>query len=377
LPSAGVSAGPNGAAVGGGVSIFWGDLLARRRLGLALQAQGRVQDVGGQVFYLNSVSRWNVFASVGRTPVPSVSNATGRVRVRDGTGRVFDATVVESGVARTVLNQATVGAQYPFSRTRRLELATTGNHITRDFDLTRQVINPVTGQLLDRQRVRGSFGDPLQYLQWSVALVGDDAVFGATSPQDGWRYRVELAHTSGSTRLNEVTVDGRWYQPLWRGTLAVRGMHVGRYGRDAELGLLAPLFVGANTLVRGYDAASLADRECVRPDANGACPAFDRLLGSRIAVAGVEYRLSAERLGVRGLGVELAPFLDAGLAWTAGRTPTLRPTALSRAVDTSRPVLSHGVALRLNAGALILELFHARPLQRGGGVFGLNVAPGW
>jgi hypothetical protein len=41
-------------------------------------------------------------------------------------------------------------------------------------------------------------------------------------------------------------------------------------------------------------------------------------------------------------------------------------------------VLSQGVSVRLNLGVLILEAFHARPLQRaGGGVFGINLAPGW
>jgi hypothetical protein len=378
MPAAGIAAGPNGAAVGGGISVFWGDLLARRRLGMALMAQGRVQDVGGQLLYVNAVSRWNVFFTLGRTPLPSVTGGAGSVRVRDGGGETIDATLLENGIMRTMLHQATFGAQYPFSRTTRMEVATTGTRLSQDFDVTRQLVSNATGQLLDRRRLRGSLGDPLHYAEWSTALVGDDAVFGAASPFAGWRYRVELSQTTGNTTFTAVTIDGRRYQPVWRGALAVRAMHTGRFGRDATLGMLAPMFVGAGTLVRGYTAESLADMECRRSTAITGCAAFEQLLGSRMAVANVEYRLPLDRVGVRGLGLEIAPFVDAGLAWRAGDALSLTPRPLSRAGESGRhPVLSHGLSARLNAGALIVEFFHARPLQRGGRMFGVNLAPGW
>ena len=378
IPSAGVSAGTNGAAVGGGVSVFWGDLLARRRVGVALQAQGRVQDVGGQLFYLNAVSRWNVFASLGRTPFTTASSVAGRTRVRDAAGNMVDVTVIESGVSRTLLHQATVGAQYPFSRTRRFEFSAIGNRVTQDFDVVRQVVREGNGQVLDRRRLSGSAGEPLQYAEWSAAFVGDNTVFGATSPLVGWRYRVEMTQTTGRTTFTGVTLDGRWYQPAWRGSLALRGMHVGRYGRDAELGLLAPIFLGAGTLVRGYTAESIANRECLRVPAADRCDAFGRLLGSRMLVGSAEYRLPLTRLGGGALGIELAPFVDAGLAWSAGQSLAVQPQPLSAPVEAiRRPVVSAGTSLRISAGSVILEIFHARPLQRGGSVFGLNVAPGW
>lgn len=378
VPAAGVSAGANGSAVGGGLSVFWGDLLARRRLGVAVQAQGRVQDVGGQILYINAVSRWNVFTSLGRTPIPSATSAAAPIRVRDGAGNVFDATVFESGITRTMLHQATVGAQYPFSRTRRFEVAATGTRVTQDFDITRQVVSNSTGQLLDSRRARGRAGDPLQFTQWSAAFVGDDAVFGATSPLAGWRYRVELSQTTGRVASTGVTLDGRWYQPMLGGTLALRGMHVGQYGGDAALGMLAPSFVGTGTFVRGYAAESLAEDECLRPSAPGGCQAFSRLLGSRIAVANIEFRLPLERLGLRVFGIELAPFLDAGLAWQAGDALSVTPRQLSRAGDAvRRPILSHGISTRVNVGPIIVEVFHARPWQRRGSVIGVNLAPGW
>jgi hypothetical protein len=137
------------------------------------------------------------------------------------------------------------------------------------------------------------------------------------------------------------------------------------------------MFVGTGTLVRGYAAESLAERECGR-SAFGPCPSFDGLLGSRMAVANVEYRLPINRLGVGGLAMELAPFIDAGMAWRGGDALSLRPRSLANADAVRRPVLSHGISARLNLGAIIVEMFHARPVHRsGGGVFGLNLAPGW
>lgn len=379
LPSAGVSAGPGGSAVGGGVSVFWGDLLARRRLGVAVQAQGRLQDVGGQLLYVNAVSRWNLFGTLGYTPLPSAFSASGRVTVRDGAGNTIDATVFENGIARTIVQEGTVGAQYPFSRTRRFEMAMTGTRLAQDLDLTQQVVDNVTGRVLDRRRVTGNAGAPLHYAQWSAAMVGDDVVFGATSPLAGWRYRFEAGQTVGRLAFQSVTADGRWYQPVWRGSLAVRALHTGRYGRDEGEGLLAPVFLGQPALVRGYSAESIAQRECFRDAFLGRCPTFDQLLGSRMAVANVEYRLPLDRFGFRTLPVEVAPFLDAGLAWSGGDAWSLRPGPrgdVSRSVR--RPVLSHGIATRVNLGAVIVEFFHARPVHRvGGGVFGVNLAPGW
>jgi len=379
LPSAGVSAGPNGTAVGGGISVFWGDLLARRRAGIALQAQGRVQDIGGQLLYTNAVSRWNLFATAGRTPLPTAVSAVSPVQGRNAAGNPYQATLVESGIQRTLIHEVAIGAQYPFSRTRRIELAATGTRLTQDVDLLQQLVDNASGRVLDQRRVRGGIGTPLDYAQWRLALVGDDAAFGSTSPLDGWRYRLELSQTTGRTAYTGVTADGRWYQPFWRGTVAVRALHAGRYGRDANQEMLAPVFIGTGTLVRGYSAESLADQECARTASLGGCPAFDRLLGTRMAVASAEYRLPLARIGLGGLAMELAPFMDAGIAWQSGDALTWRPGAVTRGPERQRrPVFSHGLTLRVNAGPVILELFRAQPVQRGGGgIVGINLAPGW
>jgi outer membrane protein assembly factor BamA len=227
--------------------------------------------------------------------------------------------------------------------------------------------------------VQGDGAPSLQYAEVRAAFVGDDAVFGGASPLAGWRYRVELTHANGRLANTGATIDGRWYVPFWRGSLALRGMHLGRYGRTAAVSQLPPLFVGTSTLVRGYGAEGLAGRECERvTDASG-CAAFQGLLGSRMLVANLEYRIPLSRIGLRTGAMEFAPFMDAGAAWNAGDAVAWSPRTLGATSDgVRRPVWSHGVSTRLNAGALIIEFFHARPMQRGGrGVFGVNLAPGW
>lgn len=375
VPSAGVTAGANGSAVGGGASIFWGDLLARRRLGIVMQAQGRIEDAGGQLFYLNSASRWNLFATLGRVPQSATSARAISGEATGTGGQRIPVTLIERGLIRTIAYDATAGAQYPFSRTRRVEFAATGTRLSQSFQATRELVDGNSGRILDRGRVQESLGPAVQFAQASMAVVGDDAVFGITSPLAGWRYRFELAQTIGRIQYASYTADARWYRPTWRGSLAVRTMMVGRGGRDAQNGALAPLSVAGATLVRGYAVDTWATTECPR-GLGIACPQADNLFGSRLAVFNTEYRLPLARLGLRGVPVELAPFIDAGLAWRAG--DAVRWSGPVQGGASRRPVLSHGITTRLNAGALIVEFFYARPLQRQiGGTFGLSLAPGW
>ncbi len=60
------------------------------------------------------------------------------------------------------------------------------------------------------------------------------------------------------------------------------------------------LSVGYPSLVRGYEPGSFTAAECTVSSAQSiSCPTFDRLFGSRMAVANVELRLSLT--GYRGL----------------------------------------------------------------------------
>ena len=129
--------------------------------------------------------------------------------------------------------------------------------------------------------------------------------------------------------------------------------------------------------IRGYEVPSFDANECV-PDAASECPAFDRLLGSRIAIAGAELGLPLLELFNRRsyygpIPIELALFGEAGVAWTSDDQPSF--------LGGDRGwVRSVGVALRLNAlGFAILELDYVRPIDRPGRgwLWRFNLTPGF
>jgi outer membrane protein assembly factor BamA len=161
-------------------------------------------------------------------------------------------------------------------------------------------------------------------------------------------------------------------------TLAVRAVHYGRYGSGGEDSRLFPLYLGYPTLVRGYDVNSFDAAECV-PNATSECPAFDRLLGSRLLVGNIEFRFPLLRpFGVSRrmygpLPVELALFADGGVAWNRGEKPTMFGGARDG-------VSSAGVTLRVNlAGFAVGQFDFVRPLQRPGQgwIFQFNLTPGF
>ena len=197
---------------------------------------------------------------------------------------------------------------------------------------------------------------------------------GPTSPLLGTRYRVEVSPSFGSLTYTTVLADARHYvMPVRPFTLAGRFLHLGRYGGDADAGLIAPLFLGYTNLVRGYEHGSFTQEDC-RPTADSGCPAYDQLFGSRLAVAGVELRfplVGAFRgeidYGV--LPVEGLAFADTGVAWTGSEGPRLAKVASSV-----------GVGIRANLfGFAVVELDAVRPFDRPGRgwMFVVNLSPGF
>ena len=161
-------------------------------------------------------------------------------------------------------------------------------------------------------------------------------------------------------------------------TLGVRAMHYGRYGSGGEDSRLFPLYIGYPSLVRGYDVTSFDAAECAT-DVTGDCPAIDRLLGSRMLIGNLEFRFpllrpfGASRNMYGPLPVEVALFVDGGVAWNSGERPSL--------LGGSRGgVSSAGIALRVNLfGFAVGEFDFVRPFQRPGRgwIFAFNLTPGW
>jgi len=372
-PTGGVGVDQFGAFAAGGISFLFSDMLGEHTLGATVQVTSRFEETGGQVAYINRESRWNWGVIAEQIPYTTGGFGQGIVNV-DGRDVILQETL-----RVTEINQgATVIAQYPFSRVQRFELSAGARRISYDSQLERQFFSPITGDFLDEQIEELPRPDALNLAEAGAALVYDSSVFGATSPLVGQRYRLEYTQLAGSVRYGGLLADyRRYFMPVRPFTLALRGLHFGRYGDGAEDTRLQPLYLGYQNLVRGYDVGSFDANECQETDLSS-CAAFERMLGSRLAVAGAELRFPLLGLFSRNsfygpFPLELAFFADAGVAWTS----EVKPSFAGGSRDFIR---SAGVALRANLlGFAIAEIDYVRPFDRSrrGWVWQFGLTPGF
>jgi Tol biopolymer transport system component len=372
-PSVGVSAGgPFGTGVAGGVSFLFGDQLSDRQIGVSIQANGQLQDIGGQVVYQNLKNRWNYFAALQHIPYVTGYATYGN-----------NGTTQDLVLTRIFVDQASLGTAYPFSTTRRVEVSASGTRLAYNTEIQSYDIfgNPIS-------RTSGGSPFPTSYYgSGSVAYVGDNSYSAFTNPIQGARYRLEVSPTFGSLNYTSALADYRRYFFMRPFTLAFRGLHFGRYGLDADDSTrMYPLFLGEETILRGYGYGSIDDPECRASLASGnpgGCPAFSRLLGSRVAVMSAEFRIPVFGVPEYGLinfpylPLTVSPFFDAGQAWFRYGDNNLGELSQNggRGIVTSA-----GVSARANLlGYAILEFYAARPFQRPtkSWVYGIQLAPGW
>lgn len=370
-----------GTGLAGGVMFGFSDMLENRLLTAVVQANGSVKDVGGQLQYLDRTNRLNYGAIARHVSQLGVygdySNTTFTIN-----GDEVPGTVVTRVLQRQYFEDVQGLLQYPLSSTRRIEFSAGAQRIAYGLEVDSLFV--VGDQVLGQRRNNLSAPSALTFGTASLAFVGDYSFFGFTSPVAGGRYRVEVSPNIGSIDYGTVLADYRRYFFNSPFTLAVRGLHYGRYGGGASDPRLAPVYIGQNQLIRGYDANDFQTGDCTpSPSGSDGCPEYSRLNGSRIAVANVELRipvLGTERLGLLNfpyLPLEVAPFADAGVAWTGDQTPSLR---FDQRTTERVPVFSAGVTARANVlGYAVLEVFYAHPFQRPGrrGVWGFQLAPGW
>ncbi|MEJ2538104.1 MAG: BamA/TamA family outer membrane protein, partial [Calditrichia bacterium] len=218
----------------------------------------------------------------------------------------------------------------------------------------------------------------LNLLYTSAAFVYDNSIFGATSPILGQLSRWEVSPAIGTISYYHILADYRHYfMPLRPFTIAIRGIHYGRYGPDSDDYRLSPLFIGYSTLVRGYSSGSFSASDC--NSATGLCPSYDDLFGSKIAIGNVELRFPP--LGLLGVGngyygflpLELGAFYDIGVAWT-------NQDKASFLGGDRHPVKSYGGVLRMNFfGFIVAEVDYVKPVDRPnkGWYWQFNFTPGF
>jgi hypothetical protein len=366
-----------GTFVGGGAALYFSDMLGNHNVVTALQVNGSLKDVTAVLGYQNLSGRLNWGGVIQQVPYLTGGYAQG---VADVNG---EPTFIEQQLLIRQTNRDIAGiVSYPFSEVQRIDLQAGFSNISFDRELRTRGFSLITGEQILEDDQDLPAPDALNLGIGSAALVYDNSFYGATGPILGQRYRFEVAPTVGS--LSDVGVLGdfrRYFMPARPFTFATRLLHYGRYARDGEDDRLQPLFLGYAGLVRGYSYGSFDGSECDPPaDDPGACPVFDQLLGSRIAVANAELRFPL--LGVLGIGsgyygafpIEFVAFGDAGLAWDTVNEPSIF------ASGTRDPVFSAGAGLRINLlGFAVAEIDLVRPFDRPdkGWIWQFELQPGF
>jgi Tol biopolymer transport system component len=312
-PSLAIAADRFGTYVGGGVTLYWSDMLGDHSLVTMAQVNGRIEDFAGLLAYGNRKSRLNW--AIGLQQIPYITGAF-------GFGTDAQGNYVEQ-VERFKQNNRELSGilAYPFNRSRRVEASLGVSQISFSHEIRTTTFDPSSGSVIDDRTDKLPAPGSLTLFSTTAALVHDNSFFGATGPILGDRWRIEADPTWGTLQFVTALADYRKYiMPARPFTLAGRILHVGRYGRNSEDSRMYPLFIGYPSLVRGYDIGSFNASECGN-NAN-ACPVFDQLIGSRLLVANAELRFPP--FGLLGLGggyygflpVDAGIFYDAGVAWT-------------------------------------------------------------
>ena len=355
-PSLAVAADRFGTYIGGGATLYWSDMLGDHNLVTMAQFQGRLSDFAAATAYLNRKSRltW----AVGAQQIPYIYG--GVFGYQDPNTGLF----VEEIQRIKQTNRGLDGvAAYPFNRSDRFEVSAGLQQISYDNELQKHGFNQDGSPAFD-STIHFPVPPPVTLEQASFALVHDNSYYGATGPILGDRWRLEADPTFGGLQFLTTYVDYRKYvMPLRPFTLAVRALHIGRYGRDAEDQRIYPLFIGYQSLVRGYDRGSFQTSECTGGSATS-CPVFDQLWGSRLLVGNIELRFPP--FGLLGAGggyygilpIEAGIFYDAGVAWTQSEGARLFG-------GTRNWVRSAGVSLRMNLlGYAIGQMDIVHPFDR-------------
>jgi Tol biopolymer transport system component len=365
-PEVSVGVGNFGSMVGGGTAFSFSDILGHHTLTTTVQttmfSEGGnfLNNLGGVATYANQKSRWTWGFTGGQVPFTTGDFSRAFTTI-NGMPLVLDQTIQYWQIHR----EMSAFVAYPFNRARRLEFSGGFRNISFDAQRVTEFFDLNTGQFLADNREDIPSPEAIRSGIASAALVYDTAISAGTSPILGQRYRFEVAGSGGGLNYMGLLGDYRRYFQLARPlTVAGRLLHYGRYGGDAEDTRLQDLFIGYDSLVRGYGASSFSPTECgAELEVTGACPVFDQLFGSRMVVANAEVRVPL--LGALGVipssavpPVETALFYDAGVAWT-------RNNSANFLGGDRRPVTSYGASLRVNLlGFAVAQISYVHPNDR-------------
>ena len=365
-----------GTYVGGGASLYFSDLLGDHNLVTGLQVQGSLKDLSAVLGYQNTKKRLNWTVVAQQQPYVTGGFTSGTAEV-DGEPVFVDQQLIQRQTDRDIHGILS----YPLDQAQRVELGAGFSHISFDNELQTFAVSAITGETVVDQTQDLPAGDPLTFGSGTAALVFDNALFGATGPILGQRYRLEVDPTFGSLNYVGVLADyRRYFLPVRPFTLAARILHYGRYGSGGGDARLQPLFLGSTGLVRGYNFNSFDVNECHPPPGHpDACPVYDQLLGSRLLVGNLELRFPLFGLLHAGPGyygilpIDWMIFADGGVAWGSSDQPSFSG-------GNRDAVFSAGTGFRFNLfGFAVAEVNLVKPFNRPdkGWVWEFNFQPGF
>ncbi len=373
----GITASPFGVSAGGQVSLLFSDILGNHILGVGLQSTGGWNSIGGSLVYLNQKSRFNWGYIFSHFPYVTsrVLDESDSIEINGMQTPVLGTTVINERVYEDQIN---VFGSYPLSIHRRFEFSGGYHRIGYSKDAV-IIQGPDLFSLFDEVSVL----PPPAINQFEVngAYVGDFSYNGFTGPIKGRRFRLEIQPSIGSLFFTDITGDIRFYKFLKPLTFAFRTFTWGRYFGQSDHYSLPEAFLGYEDWVRGYSMGSFDLNSDATDNDEG--PEFERLLGTRVAVANFELRiplLGNEQLGLinfQYIPLDLVGFFDSGVAWSASSPIVWR---IQRDSDLRTPVFSAGSAIRFNLlGAFVFQIYLAYPFQRAeeGWKWGFFIAPGW
>jgi len=356
-----------GRGVFGGTAIALSDMLGNRRMLLAGQINGRIDEAQVLAAYTNMSRRSSWLVGIQQYPLFYYSGSSYGI---DSAGNAVSTLSLDRFVVRRLF----VEAARPFNRFRRAELGLRVMNVGRARQELIETFDPASGFIIDQEFDTQGLGHTT-YLQPTLAMVFDNSIPGFVGPMLGRRSRFEYAPAIGQWRFHQVLADYRRYdQLLGPFVFATRTMFFGRFGRDDDQ---FPIFLGSPDFLRGYTSGSLRRNECLT-DPGGAisgCAALDQLIGSRVAVFNAELRFPLFRSLVLGFlplwfpPIEGAIFFDAGIAWNQGNRLVLSREAGEDVGQVRKPLTSWGFSSRINLlGFAVLRFDYTKPLARASGV---------
>ena len=339
-----------GAYGGGGVALYWSDMLGWHNLVTMAQVNNRLMDSSFMVAYQNSKNRLNWGFVAQRSPYVYGNYSYGS----DGYNYVE-----QEILYRQIYYEVGGFASYPVSPMQRFELSAGYNYIQFNNVIYTSIYDGYTGEPLvidDRTDLPSPPG--LHLVNAAASLVYDSSFMGATGPILGQSYRFQISPTFGSLNYYTLMADYRKYiMPVKPFTLAMRFMHYGRYGKGADDERLWPMFIGYDWYIRGYDYNSFQD--------DYASFDMNRLFGSKMMLLNLELRFPL--FGALGIGkgfygifpLDFVAFYDMGLAWDSQSKPWFVSGG------DRKPIRSAGLGLRVNVfGYAVLGLDYVKPFDR-------------